>query len=863
MPHPSSQVISAVRSAPPLARAGEALAGRLLAMQGHGWDINMLARLRGDAAAMRVDPPSSEPSPLAELARQTHDVIDEVLQSGALPSSPCAEQLAALALQIVEASATLTHSQPLQTFARGNPERAESPPVEYWRRWLDAPPGKPLPPYLVPPEPGPGAVMTTPPIVDPPHGPASTNAPPARDNRRIYHLTDSGALACELDQRLEADGFEVELLNETDELIEILGALPPDLVIVDSAFVNDLPRIGVPLQAARQHTGTRLALIAIAEADNMALRLAARRAGTDLLIVNPTGAADVLAQLRAVLSPTPEQPYRVLIVEDDRSQGLFAESILRNAGMDARVVEDPLAVLDTLQQFKPDLILMDLYMPLCNGIELTSLIREKPAFLAVPIVFLSGEGDPDVQFDVIGAGADDFLAKPVRPRHLIAAVQNRIQRARTQQARLGVPASERDERTGLHHRDALMTDLQKAVAAAAGNGNLGGLLFMEVEGATQLRERLGLSALEQVLTQIGKTLAAQLKPDCVGARLGDASFLLVNRGADVAELEARATHLREAMMQQAFQVDDKPLRLRVCVGICPFSAGLGNAGAVLNAAERVCRNARTQDRGIARYEPPKRTELLIEAGVEASIRAAIAGHGFELIYQPIVAVQGGEQAQFQVLLRLRDSNGKVHSAAEVVPLAERLDLLVDVDRWVMGEAIAVLARKQEAGGELRLFLTQSTLTMASTEQAEWLRTTLTDAGVAPESLVIEIRLDDAIVHSATVGEFCRDMMKYGVSFCLSQFEACLDGANLLDRLPLSFIKLARKYQLAGATQSIKDELHSIVADAHRRGIKVIGHQVEDPQAAATLWMVGIDYLQGNLVQHAGGELDFDFQSAVL
>ena len=51
--------------------------------------------------------------------------------------------------------------------------------------------------------------------------------------------------------------------------------------------------------------------------------------------------------------------------------------------------------------------------------------------------------------------------------------------------------------------------------------------------------------------------------------------------------------------------------------------------------------------------------------------------------------------------------------------------------------------------------------------------------------------------------------------------------------------------------------------AHRLGLQVVGHRVEDPQAAATLWMSGIDYIQGNLVQQAAGELDFDFQHAVL
>ncbi|NCQ33129.1 MAG: response regulator, partial [Armatimonadetes bacterium] len=155
-----------------------------------------------------------------------------------------------------------------------------------------------------------------------------------------------------------------------------------------------------------------LCLAVILERDDLALRLRARRAGADALVVAPANVEDILRVLRAVAVPPAGDPYRVLIVEDDRAQGVFAESVLRNAGMDARVVEDPLAVLDTLQDFKPDLILMDLYMPRCNGMELTTLIREQSAFLNTPIVFLSGESDQEVQFEVIGAGADDFLAKP-------------------------------------------------------------------------------------------------------------------------------------------------------------------------------------------------------------------------------------------------------------------------------------------------------------------------------------------------------------------------------------------------------------------------------------------------------------------
>src|SRR3546814_20865824 len=86
---------------------------------------------------------------------------------------------------------------------------------------------------------------------------------------------------------------------------------------------------------------------------------------------------------------------------------------------------------------------------------------------------------------------------------------------------------------------------------------------------------------------------------------------------------------------------------------------------------------------------------------------AIDEAGFEFVYQPIVAVQGGEEAQFQCLLRLRDSAGIVHQAAAIVAVAERRGWMSDVDRWAVSVAVAVIAHTQAPTSTLRLFLTPS------------------------------------------------------------------------------------------------------------------------------------------------------------
>ncbi|NUS37516.1 MAG: EAL domain-containing protein, partial [Lysobacter sp.] len=236
---------------------------------------------------------------------------------------------------------------------------------------------------------------------------------------------------------------------------------------------------------------------------------------------------------------------------------------------------------------------------------------------------------------------------------------------------------------------------------------------------------------------------------------------------------------------------------------------------------------------------------------------------FALQYQPGVAVAGGEEAQFQVLLRLRDGEGRLRSAGEFVPAAESAGLMPEIDRWVLEQAIPLLQRRRDDGRPVRLFVSQSPHTLARDVHATWLQEMLAGHAIDGPSLVIDLRLDDALVHSVTLRQFADQLMPAGVQFCLSQYVQGADAERLLQQLPLGYLRLSGCYARAHADAALRDELRGIIDHAHRQGLQVIGPQVEDPQGAATLWMSGIDFIQGNLVQQAAGELDFDFQHSVL
>ena len=552
----------------------------------------------------------------------------------------------------------------------------------------------------------------------------------------------------------------------------------------------------------------------------------------------------------------PDDPFRILIVEDDRSQALFAEAILRGAGMLPEVVAQPEQTMAAMERFDPDLVLMDLHMPGLSGTALTLRIREHPRYEHIPVVFLTGDQDPERQMEVLEHGADDYILKPVRPRHLIAAVQSRVRRARALLSKAAVAAeSERHPVTGLYTRPALMQKLAEHLASGAA----GGVLLVEIGNTAALRNRFGYAGFEALMNDAGRHLDSVARGHAA-ARLSDNAFLVLASEVDAQQLDALARTLRDGIGYHEFRQGGESLRLRGTVGVASLGWGFVDTGAVLVAVEDAARDARSQAIGVAAYVP---AAAPADAGMLEDVRAALSGDGLKLAFQPVVAVAGGDEAQFQVLLRLVDARGTEHPAAAFIAVAEDAGLLPQLDRWVLEQSLALLQRRRAESRPVRLFISQSPRTLSQDGYADALARLLEAGSIDGTSLVVDVRLDDAMVHAMLLRQVCDQLVPAGVQFCLSQYRHGADAAQLLEQLPLGYLRLAADYARHPMPQELRDEMREAIERAHRLGLQVIGQAVEDPQAAAALWMGGIDFIQGNLVQRAEHALDFDFQHATL
>jgi len=871
---------------------------------GHGWDINALTLL------------FREIQPLAGACGR-YGLLDigEHLFSIERFLAPFVAQVSVPdAAQTEVFAARLRALEPLIASLGGSPGEAErgagpttplpvprervdfpllvTPPADYWRRFTRPPPAPaalapkvtrtiPAKPRAAPPptaplrpaaaaSPAPKApsapvpIPVAAPAVAAKAEPPAPSAPRTTEQRKVYHLSDGNPLASEIDQRLDSAGlYELTILDNVEHLREILGAFPPHLVIVDAAFESALESVGALVKSTRARARHRLALLSFSTSGELPVRLRAMRAGADAFVALPVQAEEVTARIAELLAADSADPYRILIVEDDRSQAIFAESILRKAGMTTCMVTDPLAALDQLDQFRPELILMDLYMPACDGMELTAIIREREAFVSTPIVFLSGEQNEEKHFEALDSGGDDFLAKPIRPKHLISAVTNRVRRAR-QLERRGAGQNPRDPVSGLYQRAHVIDQVNAMLTRDDANATHGGLMYIEIDSAARTRERIGMLAFDALLGQLGAFLAAHVDAADQVTRYGDASFLLLCPQGDEAALIRLATDLRDRTARESFDQDGRSYTLSLSLGICSLAARLGEVGAMLNAAERAMTDSRRPGSGhvgIYHTETAAAPAGTFQALGE-EIRSALKADSFQLLFQPIVALQGAEVEQFQALLRLAGSDGKLHTAAEIVPIAQRDGLIAEVDRWVMSRCLLVLAERARQQRNVRLFVNQSIETAGDAQHGVWLKQMLETRRLDADQLVIEFRMADAQAHLHDLTEFAGLMRSLGVHVALSAFEASAIAFRILDQIPASFVKIGPRYAEEGlGTPAIREELREIVAHAHARRMEVIAPRIENAQSAALLWTAGVDFIQGDFVQQAGQDLSFDFHAA--
>lgn len=453
-------------------------------------------------------------------------------------------------------------------------------------------------------------------------------------------------------------------------------------------------------------------------------------------------------------------------------------------------------------------------------------------------------------------------ASPIRDREgcIIGAVLvfHEVSSERELQERLAYQATH-DALTGLLDRGEFERQLERALQLARETGRQHALCYMDLDQFKVVNDACGHAAGDELLVQLSALLMTTVRDTDILARLGGDEFavLLMNCPLDLAA--DKAMSLRDVVKTFRFIWQGKRFEVGFGVGVVPVTENSGSVTDVLRAADIACYRAKAHGRNqvfVYQSDDPELEKWRGEMRWATRIGEALENEQFRLYYQTIKPLQAEEPGLFhcELLMRREGDDGKLASPEAFIPAAERFNLMLDIDRWVVGAAlpkIAQLSRQAAPRGERVLCgINLSGQSLGDQTFFAYVERLMREFEVPPEAVCFEITETVAIFDPVVAVDFIRRLRKRGSRFALDDFGTGVSSFAYLKQLPLDYVKIDGSF--------VRDLLHSPVDQAmvesinrvaHTLAVRTIAEYVENTALVAKLRAMGTDYAQGYAIAH--------------
>jgi diguanylate cyclase (GGDEF)-like protein len=314
-------------------------------------------------------------------------------------------------------------------------------------------------------------------------------------------------------------------------------------------------------------------------------RFACAKAGADGFMQKPIDIPRLVDRLDQFRQHSEEAPFRILIIDDDELLAAHFQLVLEHAGMEALALSDPSQALDLVKSFRPELILLDLYMPDYPGADLARTIRQDDDWLAVPIVYLSSERDIGVQLSAMTRGGDDFLTKPISDKNLVTAVRIRALRARALSDLMY-----RDSLTGLLKHARIKDQLVVECERAKREDEALCAAMLDIDHFKKVNDTYGHAIGDRVIKALAQLLKQRARKTDILGRYGGEEFAVILPGCDIEMAMKILEDIRERFSRIEFAHPGGTFSATLSGGVAQLSEKLSGQSLLAAADEALYRS---------------------------------------------------------------------------------------------------------------------------------------------------------------------------------------------------------------------------------------------------------------------------------
>jgi len=425
-----------------------------------------------------------------------------------------------------------------------------------------------------------------------------------------------------------------------------------------------------------------------------------------------------------------------------------------------------------------------------------------------------------------------------------------------------------DPLTGLSNRRHFSNSLETELARLRDEGGNNALLYIDLDRFADIVEAGGESEGDRVLAEVAGRLSTQLRERDFSARMEEDVFVLLLSGIQLSNIFTVSDAFRRVLSETQFDYHGVKRRVVGSIGVVILSRLTPSAEYALEHARLACEEAKKKGRNqtyIYVSEEDAKTKRELESGWIERFKEAIHHDRFVFLAQPIVNTAAiplaadlnekddltktsmGEDNTllFELLLRMVSRDGQWVSPSVFVPLAERVNMIQDVDLWVVRHAMEALKKLSVPDHEVCFTINLSNVTLQDPESLSLIIDLVKQNTDIPGRLIFEITETAEIASLHNARKFMLELKKLGCRFALDDFGTGFSSFSHLKHLPVDFIKIDGMFVQSMASNRVdRTMVNSMTSMAHSLGLQTIAEHVDSTGTLEAAKTSGVDYVQG-------------------
>jgi diguanylate cyclase (GGDEF)-like protein len=407
-------------------------------------------------------------------------------------------------------------------------------------------------------------------------------------------------------------------------------------------------------------------------------------------------------------------------------------------------------------------------------------------------------------------------------------------------------ALKRDPTTLFYHRAQFIERLAKRLKRSPESG-LHVLAYVKIDKFAEVQKKIGIIESEEVLAQFAEEMRKRMHPRDVAGRFEGTSLMVLLERGNARDGLVWGQQLANHMSKTTFDVGEKSAHITCTVGACAVSDVFGNLEELVAAtvdAYRLGKKAGGNNCFLneSAHEDTKQKEF--DAVWIKRLKSALMDDRFMLAQLPIAGLRRNSIEMYDLLVRMVDEQGRPVLPSEFLPAAVRNNTMKNIDRWMIKAAIDFC----EQSSADRVFVRLSRQSVVDKGTIGWMQREFDERGFDCSRLVMQLPERDAAWHITQTRDIVGKLKKLGVGFALEHYGVDQERFQILDILKPDYIKVDGELMHTLMTDTAMQEaVQRIVKAATQRGIKSIAERVENANAMAVLFQLGLDYMQGHYV----------------